>query len=342
MREQFDIDATVFSDYLIGVASPQNREIVERWIAQDATRRQWVAELQSAANFNEPPALDLEALYGRIAQQTGVSSLGPVDANSLSRRAFGWPWIHGSQHRITRSVWATPLALTCGIALLIAGWRTQVFRANAASAMQPSIYATANGERATVTLPDGSVAVLNVASRIEVPADYSGARRTVKLSGEALFTVTHAAGAPFTVIAGPSTTRVLGTKFSVRYYAADSNAVVAVREGKVAVQSVILTAGQQVAVGQGGSGIVQHADSTRFSFASGALVLNGIPLWQAIPELNRWYNAEIRLANTTLAERRITGGFHAGSLADFAAILELTFPDIQVVRAGRILTIVSR
>ena len=41
---------------------------------------------------------------------------------------------------------------------------------------------------------------------------------TVRLIGAGLFTVSHHDGAPFTVIAGATVARVLGTSFVVRRY----------------------------------------------------------------------------------------------------------------------------
>ena len=115
----------------------------------------------------------------------------------------------------------------------------------------------------------------------------------------------------------------------------------AVRDGKVSVRSLVLTAGRQVEFGGAGVAHVQAADPGQFSFATGVLTVNGVLLRDEIPELNRWYNADIRLADSTVAMRRITGGFTAGSLADLTELLELTF-NIRVVRDGRVITLYQK
>jgi ferric-dicitrate binding protein FerR (iron transport regulator) len=71
------------------------------------------------------------------------------------------------------------------------------------------------------------------------------------------------------------------------------------------------------------------------------LTLDKVPLIEAIPDLNRWYNADIRLGDPALAGRKIIGGFKLGSLTDLAAILELTF-DVRVVRDANTLTLYSK
>jgi ferric-dicitrate binding protein FerR (iron transport regulator) len=110
-------------------------------------------------------------------------------------------------------------------------------------AVPVATYATANGERGAVTLTDGSTVILNAASRLDVPANYSSGNRTVRLIGEGLFTVSSHAGHPFTVISGLTKTRVLGTSFVVRHYGTDTTVMVAVRTGKVSVGTTVVTAG---------------------------------------------------------------------------------------------------
>src|SRR5262249_5694885 len=138
-----------------------------------------------------------------------------------------------------------------------------------------STYVTARGERATITLPDGNTVNLNVASRLEVPADYLAGNHTVHLYGEALFTILHHDRVPFTVVAGLASAGVLGTGCVVRRYSTDTTTVVAVRDGKVEVQqagsthTVVLAAAQQVVVDRSRMRRVEEADPTRFDFSTG-------------------------------------------------------------------------
>src|SRR5690606_27565810 len=57
---------------------------------------------------------------------------------------------------------------------------------------------TQNGERMTVTLPDGSVVMLNAGTTLSYPERFTK-RREVKLAGEAFFEVTSNPERPFTV-----------------------------------------------------------------------------------------------------------------------------------------------
>jgi transmembrane sensor len=274
----------------------------------------------------EPPTLTEQAqalaqLNARLDELTGATQ---------AKRPFYY-----------RYLWSGASVVAAAL-LVVLGWSSGFLRSSYTSPKEQTLsYITANGQRATVTLPDGSVVTLNVGSQLELPAAFHRRERTVRLSGEAFFTVTHNTGAPFTVLAGPAVTRVLGTSFVVRHYTTDTVARVMVRDGKVAVGSTVLTAMQEaVATAHGVSG-PQLSDLSRMSFTSGVLTLTDMRLPEAIVELNRWYNANIQIGDSTLFERGIGGTFASGSLDDLAANLEWTF-NLRVVRTGRTLTLYAR
>ncbi len=204
-----------------------------------------------------------------------------------------------------------------------------------------TVHSTAKGQRATVTLPDGSTVILNVASRLEVPQDFGTNARAVRLTGQAMFVVNHRQGVPFTVTTERQTTRVLGTTFVVREYATDTVSTVIVREGKVVVSSTVLTPLQQGNIDNIGRVHVTMADMTQFGFATGTLSLTGIRFRDALQELNRWYDADIRIGDSTLGQRRISLESTNESLTDFVSMLEWSY-GVRVVRDGRILTLYSR
>jgi transmembrane sensor len=241
----------------------------------------------------------------------------------------------------SQRTWTTAAALILVVIVLVFGWSTGVPGINQHAAMSSLTYTTGNGQRATITLPDSSTVMLDVASRLDVPLDYMAGHRTVRLVGEGLFTVHRHVGTPFTVAAGATTTRVLGTSFVVRRYATDTTALIAVREGKVAVGSTVVTANRFVTVGRAGVSHLRASDASLYTFATGILTIDDLPLPAAIMELDRWYDVDLRLGSPTLATQFVQGKFAAGSPGDLAAILEWTF-DVRVVRDGRVLTLYPR
>ena len=277
--------------------------------------------------------------FGNDAQARGKAGL----AGDGQREGVGRFLPRLPRRIVIHGALAAFAAVILTAAALLTGWRHRLGLLHRGLARASyTTYATTNGQRATITLPDGNAVVLNNASRIEVPTDYGAGHHVVRLPvGEALFSVTHHVGTPFTVVAEGITTRVLGTSFLVRHYREDTATTVVVVEGKVTVGSVIVTARQSADVDQHGVARLQAADESRFTFATGVLTLGVTSMAKAIPEFNRWYDADIRLGDPSLANREIEGRFIAGSLTDLAAILKLTL-NVRVVRDGRVLTLYLR
>lgn len=113
----------------------------------------------------------------------------------------------------------------------------------------------ADNQRRTVTLPDGSVVILNRKSHLEYPPVFNDSVRSVQLTGEAFFDIQHDPSKPFIVHTGAYVTRVLGTAFNIRAYDRDSLVSITVERGKVQVQRSgeekalsVLTAGDQLVI----------------------------------------------------------------------------------------------
>ena len=283
---------------------------------------------------------DAESAYAALMQRIREDLSVPAPAtvpDILNVRSAERRW--RGRISITRITRYAGVATFVALAVTLLTWHRGVTAA-------PTIYVTPREQRADIMLPDGSTVMLNVASRLEVPADFTAGDRTIHLTGEALFSVMHHTGAPFTVITGNATVRVLGTSYVVRHYASDTTSTVAVQTGKVAVATavshgIVLMAQQQAELSQTGVVRVRAADPGVFTFASGVLTLNGVPLRDAIVEFDRWYDADIRLGDPALGDKLVQGAFAAGSLGDLAQVLGFTF-HARVVHVGRVITLYSR
>lgn len=98
----------------------------------------------------------------------------------------------------------------------------------------PKTVTAPRGEITNVTLPDGSTVELNSGSKLRYTRLFSFTNRTVKLNGEAFFTVRDDDHS-FIVNANGSTVKVTGTKFNIRSWSVDpgNETEVAVSEGAV-------------------------------------------------------------------------------------------------------------
>ena len=205
-------------------------------------------------------------------------------------------------------------------------------------------YRTGIGQRATVTLPDGSVVTLNTDSVVRTRA--SGDRRLVYLDrGQAFFKVAKNRARPFVVTAAGRTVTALGTAFDVRIDDGRTFKVTLV-EGKVRVeapapvslvragtagadapasriQATEMVAGTQLTAADDTRWNLAKADIQReTSWTSGKLVFYSVPLSEVVAELNRYSERKILIDDAPYADRPISGAFRAGDIETFARGLE--------------------
>lgn len=88
----------------------------------------------------------------------------------------------------------------------------------------------------TLTLPDGSKAILNSQSTLIYPEVFKGGERSVILIGEACFKVVPDKKHPFVVKSSDVSTTVLGTEFNIRAYPEEPIVSTSVLSGTVRVE----------------------------------------------------------------------------------------------------------
>ncbi len=158
---------------------------------------------------------------------------------------------------------------------------------------------TEAGERSRVQLPDGSVVILNVGSKISYPQKFSDSIRAVHLEGEAYFDVAHNEQLPFVVQSGSVNTTVLGTSFNINARNLDKPDVTLVT-GKVQVsfqdQKLILKPGMQASLSGARKLIARQVDLQAFtSWKDAELEFDLMPFDEVLRRLSRWYNVEMEI-----------------------------------------------
>ncbi len=210
--------------YLDGRCTPAEQARVTRWYdqlqAQEATARLLPHQHQQAVEaaiwqrLRLPPAAAEPAPRGR-RNVSALWQLPPMRwAAGLGLLALGL----GGLLPLARHWQAAPATLATTIAH---GWTS-----HRNTTQQPQV----------LRLPDDSQVTLQPGSTLRYLAALAGARREVYLEGEAFFQVHKNPARPFLVFTNHVVTTVLGTSFDVKAYPGGAQALVAVREGKVAVQ----------------------------------------------------------------------------------------------------------
>ncbi|MGN6819852.1 MAG: FecR family protein [Sphingomonas sp.] len=263
-----------------------------------ADERQWaefIAWLE--ASPAHAAAYDKIAITDRLARDARFPDATPVadNDNGVSRR---WRWVAGGG-----------LALAAVAAL----FASQMM-------MRPAptyVVATANGERRTIALGDGTRIEMSGGTTLRLERDDP---RTAMLDqGEAVFHVRHDAAHPFTMTAGGMTIRDLGTVFNVTHVGNGLN--VEVSEGAVLFEpkrnAVRLDAGDALSVESAGGRIVRStvAPALVGGWRSGMVSFDGERIGSVVATLRRLYAFDIRVEGD-LSERPFTGMIRFTGAAD--------------------------
>ncbi len=169
----------------------------------------------------------------------------------------------------------------------------------------------AAGQPATQVLADGSEIELDRGSRVDV-AWHLRSRRLTLAAGEALFRVAHGPRA-FTVQAGDTRVRDIGTVFDVRRH--DGSTRVVVLEGAVEVSAGGGTrrvgANQRVDVPDGGApSAASRVDAERITaWRRGKLSFDGLTLAEAVREMQPFTARRIVIDDSRAAALRLSAEF---------------------------------
>ena len=289
------------------------REAAARWVvalrAPEAGEAEWLAFeawLEGGHGrrmaYDQATALweDIDAHQAALRQRLQRASASPVV--SLDSRRPRRAWMAPAA-----TIGALAAAAVAALAIFVPGRPS----APPVSVAAPAVYATAKGERRSLTLEDGSRIDLNGASRISVR--YLPERREVTLDdAEAAFDVAHDAARPFIIRVGPRTVRVVGTQFDVLRH--EGRTAVTVRRGIVEVAEaaaapVRLTAGRRLRAETDSAPAVMEtvAETEAQGWRTGRLIYRQQPFGDVVSDLGRYFDEPLRIEGDDTAALRFSG-----------------------------------
>lgn len=278
----------------------------------------WIARLHNSERTSDDDRgfqrwLDESPVHRAVVEEMTEAweAAGRLESDVLSRQRLA-PMRGGgcatpdASPRASRGVWAVAAALAAlAVGMLFFGTGRGI--------------STEVGERRDIALPDGSRMTLNTNTRVNVK--YGDRRRVVQLRhGEAFFDVAPLSGKPFVVETPDSEITALGTAFAVR--SEGEKTEVTLIEGKVAVvreRPVILDPGQRLTLlPKRAARIDQPVVGKVTAWRQGLVELDGMPLKDAVAEMNRYSSVTLVVAPEVEADISVSGIFHAGDSVDFA------------------------
>ncbi|WP_319797328.1 FecR family protein [Nitrobacter sp.] len=245
----------------------------------------------------------LEAMWGSPELRKAAKGLPAATRGLMDRRRL-LPSAHHPRARSLRGVAAAAILM-----IAIGAWQYPAlmlrWRAD---------YITATGGREQVSLPDGSMMLLNTASAVSI--DFTnGQRRVTILEGEAFFDVRPDPAHPFRVAGHFGETEVKGTAFAVRTES-DQDTVVLER-GRVEVSRlsdsgdhVELDPGEMVTATANALSAVARRDPLEIlAWRDGRIIFENQRLSRVLDELRRYYDGTVIVADRRVGDFVVTGNY---------------------------------
>jgi len=181
-------------------------------------------------------------------------------------------------------------------------------------------------------LPDSTEVWLNSSSTISFPSVFNGSTRLVDLNGEAYFKVYKNKKKPFIVKNGEFKVMAVGTEFNFCAYTGDNKFSASLKEGKIRVSEksvkrmTFAIPGEQVTFFNSEKKMTKSSVEVQdvIAWKEGRLIFNNTPLSDVVLSLGRWFNADIKLEDKTIANYRYTATFTNESLMQVLDLLEMS------------------
>jgi transmembrane sensor len=213
-------------DYIIGEATPQERDVLETRMRSDPALRARLEEMRQLWEHagSSSAKLDVEAATKSIRSRV-AELIGPAPSLAVPSAAMGTnvrplrrrvPEPAGARWTMTwyRGLIAASILVVAAIAL----WRSELWQSatQRSVATQPSKtlaeFATGPAQRRTLALSDGTRVTLGPRSVLRAPSNLGAGTRDVQLEGQAYFEVAHDADRPFRVHTPQAVTQVYGVR----------------------------------------------------------------------------------------------------------------------------------
>jgi len=157
---------------------------------------------------------------------------------------------------------------------------------------------TPKGGMYQLVLPDGSKAWLNSASSISFPSNFSQKERRISVKGEVYLEVEKDSARPFRVETPYQKIEVLGTKFNINAYEDEPYTRTSLLEGSVKVhgaeKEAVLQPGLEMRTSKEGEDKVDEADlEAILAWKEGLFQFDRVELDVLMRQLGRWYDVEI-------------------------------------------------
>ena len=299
----------LFRKYLSNSATADEMKELDEWIASNEDLNDWLENQvdDSSAEMDAEKQADILAkIHEKIAVQSKQKFVLP-----------GW----------AKTVAAVALIVLMAVSAAI------YFRSNQPNMIQYAEIGALRGQKASVTLPDGTKITLNSESTLKYSTNYNQSDRAVELVGEAYFEVAKNKKIPFVVKAGKLEIEAKGTAFNIKAYPTDNSISTTLTEGKIEVKTPLDVLNMIPNERMEYNNTDQTFRKLTLTDAVGSigwlndeLSFENATLAEVVANFSRIYNIDIQFASESIKEQRFTGKINNNSLLSVLRIISLTSP----------------
>lgn len=221
---------------------------------------------------------------------------------------------------------------------------------------------TRPGSKSQVTLPDGTIVILNADSKLTYPDNFLGDTREVSLEGEAFFKVAHNKKKPFIIHSKAMDIKVLGTVFNVKAYPQESTSEATLITGSIEVtltnhsnEKIMLKPSEKITVSNLVP-LIKEAEKVKtnivaikpveemplisidqvsedkkenifkeIGWTQNKLMFKNESLESIVNTMERWYGRTIEIKSDRLKDQKFTGNFTEESCMQVIQALQLSY-----------------
>lgn len=171
------------------------------------------------------------------------------------------------------------------------------------------------GQRAEITLVDGTKVWLNAKTTFIFPNYFSGSSRNVTLDGEGFFNVSSNKLKPFIIKTKKYNIKVLGTKFNLMAYSGKGIFETSLLEGSVEVlksdgsKGIIIKPNERIFLENGQLVITSITNMNHFLWKEGIISFNNESFPELVKKLELYFDLKIEVKNDKILNYRCTGKF---------------------------------
>lgn len=194
---------------------------------------------------------------------------------------------------------------------------------------------TGAGERANITLPDGTKVSLNFYSKLSYsPHTFGKKERNVTFDGEAYFDVVHNEKSKFTITDEDISVRVIGTKFNLLSRKGTQFVTINMEQGRVAFSALYGKAHCELVEDQsaifdrntGNITVTNYNKSSVAMWRHKELVFHNITLIEVLRNISSAYGVEITIEGTvSTSEDLFTGSIPATNILEAMEVVERAY-----------------